>query len=100
MIVIREIFTAKPGQASKFAKLSKKAFGAEPTVRVMTDVVGNYNTVVIERTLKNLVEFDREMEDMRSGKPDARMDPKVAEELSHYTEMYQTGRREIFRIVD
>ncbi len=100
MIVVREIFTAKPGQASKLAKLCKKAFPADSTVRVMTDLVGNYNTVVVETTMENLGEFDKAVEDMRSGKPDPRMDPKVAEELSHYTEMYQTGRREIFRIVD
>lgn len=100
MIVVREIFTAKPGQASKLAKLCRKAFPAGPTVRVMTDLVGSYNTVVIETTMNTLAEFEKQMEDMKSGKPDPNMDPKVAEELSRYTEMYLTGRREIFQIVD
>ncbi len=100
MVVVREIFTAKPGQASKLAKLCKRAFPLDPGVRVMTDLVGDYNTVVIETTMKNLGEFEKQMEDMKSGKPDPRMDPKVAEELSRYTEMYQTGRREIFQIVE
>ena len=48
MLIIREVFTAKPGQASKLAKLFKKAMGGESNVRIMTDLVGEYNTVVIE----------------------------------------------------
>ena len=99
MFIIREVFTAKPGHASKLAKLFKKAFGAEPNARVMTDVVGNYNTVVVEMQVKSLAEFEKQMEDYKSGKPDSKMDPKVAEEMSRYTEMYETGRREIFKIL-
>ena len=100
MLIIREVFTAKPGQASKLAKLFKKAFGGDPNARVMTDMVGNYNTVVVETQVKDLAEFGKQMEDYKSGKPDPKMDPKVAEEMSKYTEMYQTGRREIFQIVE
>jgi len=100
MLIIREVFTAKPGQASKLAKLFKKAFGSDPTARVMTDLVGDYNTVVVEVQANSLVEFEKQMEEYKSGKPDPKMDPKVAEELSNYTEMYLTGRREIFQIVD
>lgn len=95
MLIIREVFTAKPGQASKLAKLFKKAFGTEPNIRVMTDLVGDYNTVVMEMQAKNLAEFEKQMEDYKSGK----MDPKVAEEMSKYTEMYLTGRREIYQVV-
>ena len=100
MLIIREVFTAKPGQAGKLAKLFKKGFGQEPNVRVMTDMVGNYNTVIIEMQVNSLQEFEKQMEDYRSGKPDPKMDPKVAEEMSKYTEMYLTGRREIFRIIE
>lgn len=100
MLIIREVFTAKPGQASKLAKLFKKAFGEDAGVRVMTDMVGNYNTVVTEIQVKSLAEFEKQMEEYKSGKPDPKMDPKVAEELSKYTEMYITGRREIFQIVE
>jgi hypothetical protein len=66
----------------------------------MTDLAGEYNTVVMEMQVKNLAEFERQMEEYKSGKPDPKMDPKVAEELSRYTEMYLTGRREIFQIVE
>jgi hypothetical protein len=100
MLIVREVFTAKPGQASKLAKLCKKAFGSDPTARVMTDMVGDFNTVIIETQVNNLAEFEKQMEEYKSGKPDPKMDPKVAEEMSKYTEMYLTGRREIFQIVE
>ena len=100
MVIIREVFTAKPGQASKLAKLFKKAFGSDSTVRVMTDMVGDYNTVVTEMQVNSLAEFEKQMEDYKAGKPDPKMNAEVAEELSKYTEMYLTGRREIFQIVE
>jgi hypothetical protein len=58
MLIIREVVTTKPGQASKLAKLFKKVFASDPTARVMTDMVGNYNTVVVEMQVKNLAEFE------------------------------------------
>jgi len=100
MFIIREVFTAKPGQASRLAKLFKRAFPADPGTLVMTDMVGNYNTVVVEVQVKSLAEFEKQMEDYKSGKPDPKMDPKVAEEMSKYTEMYVSGRREIYQIVE
>jgi hypothetical protein len=100
MLIIREVFTAKPGQASKLAKLFKKAMGTEANVRVMTDFVGNYNTVVTEYEVNSLAEFEQQMQEYKSGKPDPKISPDVAEELSKYTEMYISGRREIFQIVE
>lgn len=100
MIIIREIFNAKPGQASKLAKLFKKAFGSDPNTRIMTDLVGNYNTVIAEMQVSSLAEFEKQMEDYKAGKPDPKMNPEVAEEMSKYTEMYLTGRREVFQVVE
>ncbi len=100
MYIIREVFTAKPGQASKLAKLFKKMLTGSMKGRVMTDMAGPYNTVVMEVEAKSLAEWEKQMEEYKSGKPDPKMDPKVAEEMSKYTEMYQSGRREIFQIVE
>jgi hypothetical protein len=100
MILIREVFTAKPGQASKLAKLFKKGFGNDPAMRVMTDLAGEYNTVIVEMPVKNLAEWEKQMEEYKSGKPNPNMDPKVAEEMSKYTEMYLTGRREIYQVIE
>ena len=98
MYLIREIFTAKPGNASKLAKLFKKM--NMPGARIMTDMVGPYNTVVMEMEVKSLAEWEKQMQDMKAGKPDPNMDPKVMEEMRNYTEMYLTGRREIYQILE
>ncbi len=100
MLIVREIFTAKPGQAGKLAKLFKKGFGHNPKVRIMTDIVGNYNTVVVEMQVNNLAEFEKAMEDYKSGKPDPNIKPEIAEEMSKYTEMYLSGKREIFQVLE
>ena len=72
MLIVREIFTAKPGQASKLAKLCKKTMPADQNMTVMTDLVGNFNTVIVEFRVKNLAEFEKQMEeynDERREKP-------------------------------
>ncbi len=98
MLIVRDIFIAKPGQASKLAKLFKKAMAGEGNTRVMTDLVSNYNTVVMEMQVENLVEFQKHMDEYRSGK--MKMDPDIAQEMSKYTDMYVSGRREILQVVD
>jgi len=99
--IIREVFTAKPGQAGKMAKMFKKMAAAYPDMkgaRVMTDMVGPYNTVVMEMEVGSIAEWEKYMNDMRSGKPDPNMTPELMEEMSKYHEMFLTGRREIWRI--
>ncbi len=100
MLIIREVFTAKPGQASKLAKLFRKAFGQDSSVRIMTDFIGEYNTVVAEMQVANLAEFEKQMEEYKAGKPDPKVDPETQKEMAKYTEMYLTGRREVFQIVE
>ena len=78
----------------------KKGFGNDPNIRVMTDLVGNYNTVVMEMHFNNLAEFEKEMEDYKAGKMPSNLSKEVAEEMSKYSEMYMSGRREIFQILD
>ncbi len=94
MYIVRDIFTAKPGMASKLAKLFKRAFGDVPNVRIMTDMVADYNTVIMEMQYESLAEFENMMQDYAKGK----MDPKIAKEMSNYTEMFIGGRREILRV--
>ncbi|HEX5429562.1 MAG TPA: hypothetical protein VFX17_00595 [Patescibacteria group bacterium] len=100
MYIVREVFTAKPGNASKMAKLMKKAFKADAKARVMTDMVGPYNTVVVETEVKTLAEWEQTMLDMKAGKPDPNMDEEAMKEMANYTEMYMKGRREIYQILE
>jgi len=98
MLIVREVFTAKPGQASRLAKLFKQTMAPAMNARVLTDFVGNYNTVVMETTVKDLTEFEQQMRDYKTKKFD--LDPKLAEEMAKYTEMYVSGKREIYQVVD
>lgn len=94
MIIVRDYFTAKPGQASKLANMFKEvlALGGAKHYRIMTDQVGQFNQVVIETEYENVSEFERRMEEY--GK-----NPAIGEKMKGYTDMYLTGGREIYRVV-
>jgi hypothetical protein len=95
MLIVRETFTAKPGMASKLAKMfremSKEMPG--PKSRVLTDFVGPYNTVIWEVEINELGDFEKMMKEYAS-KPD------LEKKMAGYTEMYMTGKREIYRVVE
>jgi len=95
MLIIRDILTAKPGQASKLAKLMKEVMGADPKFkgRILTDMVANYNTVVIEAEVESLTEWEKWMEEYMQKPPAG-----TAEKMSGYTDMYLTGKREVYRV--
>jgi hypothetical protein len=94
MILIREVFVAKPGQASKLAALIKDVMSdRKDDVRIMTDLTGEFNQVVMETTLSDLATFEARMKEYGT-------DPKMREKMKGYTEMWLTGRREIYRLVD
>lgn len=99
MFLIREVFTAKPGQASKLAKLFQKMMNSEMKGRIMTDMVGPYNTVVMEVEVETLAQWEQEMMKYRSGHEEKPKDPELAKEMANYVEMYQSGHREIFEIL-
>jgi len=94
MLVVREHFIAKPGQASKLAALMKDVMklGGNDKCRIMTDLTGEFNRVVMESDVESLSAFESRMTDF--GKNEA-----VKEKMKGYTEMYVSGGREIFRVV-
>ena len=49
MLIVREVFVAKPGCASKLAALFKETvqMGWAGNCRVMTDMTGDFNRVVL-----------------------------------------------------
>jgi hypothetical protein len=99
MLVVREVFTAKPGQASKLAQMFKRSMASESYVRVLTDVVGDYNTVVMEMEVESLAKWEQMMADYKAGKG-PQMDSELAEEWKTYTQLWKTGRREIYQVVE
>lgn len=94
MIVVRETFTAKPGCASKLAAQLKGAMEAvlPGRARVLTDLVGSFNTVVMEMTAASLSEFEADFSRVTN-------DPALRARMQGYTDLYQTGRREVYRVV-
>lgn len=100
MLIVRDVFTAKSGQASKLASLFKKVMGSNGKVRVLTDAVGDFNTVVMETEVKSMDEFEQRMKEYQSGKLMKDLDSETAAAMSKYSEMWSTGRREILRVVE
>lgn len=98
MIIVRETWTAKPGQASKLAKMFKKMFGSDSRIKIMTDLISQYNTVIVDMEVESLADWEKEMEEYMSGKKDPNMTPELQEEFKHYTEMFLTGKREVFKV--
>lgn len=94
MYIVRETFTAKPGKASALAALFKQVAERVPgvTTRVMTDFIADFNTVIMDTEVEDLAVFEKTMQEYVS-----RAD--VREMLKGYTDMYVTGKREVFRIV-
>jgi hypothetical protein len=96
MIVVREVFIAKPGMASKLATMFKDQMAQEASgngSKVMTDMTGVYNKVVIETEYEDMAAYDREMQEYLK-QPRPKPDPSKP---SH-VDMYMEGKREIFRI--
>lgn len=93
MILVRNCFTAKPGNAGKLAGMLKEAAaaGGIPKFRVLTDMTGEFNRVVLEYEAENLTEFEARMKDYTTN-------AKFREKMAGYTDLWITGYREIFQI--
>jgi hypothetical protein len=96
MYVVRDIFHAKPGKVkdlvTKFKALEPymKEMGMKG-MRVMTDAVATYWTVVCESEVESLDEY------FDIGRRE-RGDARIGEILQGYMDLVEGGRREVFRI--
>lgn len=88
MLIVREVFIAKPGMASKLAKMMKESWADEKT-RILTDMTGVYNKVVMEFEVEDLATWEKMMKEYMT---------KGNDTMKGYTEMYSQGKREIFRV--
>jgi len=94
MIVVRNTFTARPGHAGALVAQLKKtaAAGNLSNVRFLTDFVGDFNQVVMEYEVESVAGFEAVMQRYAT-------DPQIRETAKGYTELWLTGRRELFRVV-
>ena len=93
MIVVRNCFVAKPGHASKLAAQLKEAAATAkiPRHRVLTDLTGGFNRVILEYEAENVGEFEARMKDYATN-------PAFREKMKGYTDMWITGSREILQV--
>ncbi len=97
MYLIREVFQAKPGKAKDLVKMFKLAaphfakLGQMNHMRVMTDVVSNYWTVIVESETADLSGF---FTNMRS----ATMSDELKDIMKGYMDCVEGGKRELFMI--
>ncbi len=94
MLIIRNIFTAKPGKASTLAKQMKEVMTGRPGMktRVLTDYVGKFNTVVMEIEVNSFSEFENQYKEYMTS-------PEIKEKMKGYAELYLEGRREVMQVI-
>jgi hypothetical protein len=94
MIIVQDTFVCKPGNASKLAKLFKEVMGGQKDlVNIMSDVTGQFNRVIVVTKHESLDAYEKSWENMSEADK-----KKMQEKMVGYTEMYQSGSREIFKV--
>ena len=93
MIVVRNCFIAKPGHASKLAAQLKEAAAASKLGkhRILTDLTGEFNRVILEYEADSLSGFEAMMADYATN-------TAFREKMKGYTDLWVTGTREILQI--
>ena len=97
MYLIREVFQAKPGRAKDLVKMFKQAaphfekMGGGKNMKVLTDIVSTYWTVVVESETDDIGGF---FTNLRS----ATMSNELKEIMKGYMDCVEGGRREIFMV--
>ena len=94
MIVVRNSFIAKPGHASKLAAQLKEAAAASSLkkYRVLTDLTGDFNRVVLEFEAESIAGFEAAQKEYGSNSA-------FRDKMKGYTDLWVTGSREILQVV-
>jgi hypothetical protein len=94
MIIVRNIFVARPGNASKLAAQFKAATQAANLTRhrVLTDLTGDLNRVVLEYEVDNMAGVEAEMKNYATNEA-------MRAAMKGYTDLYLTAYRELLQTV-
>ena len=92
MIVVRKCFVAKPGNASKLAAQLKEAMAAAgiADARILTDLTGDFNRVVLEFQVQSLSHVEGRMKQYQT-------DEHFKAKMKGYTDLWATGHRELLQ---
>jgi hypothetical protein len=93
MIVVRNCFIAKPGQASKLAAQLKDAATVAKMgkARILTDLTGDFNRVILEYEADTISGFEAMMKDYATN-------TAFREKMKGYTDLWVSGSREILQV--
>jgi len=97
MYQIREVFQAKPGRAKDLVKMFKQAAPhfekteGVKNVKILTDIVATYWTVIIESETEDIGGF---FTNLRT----ATMSDELKEIMKGYMDCVEGGKREVFMI--
>jgi hypothetical protein len=96
MIVVRSIFQARFGMAGQLAQAFKDAAPAMSRAmggkwRVLTDLSGQFDTVVLEGQAPSLADWERNRQAMFQQ-------PEFRESFSRTAQMIESGRSEFYTI--
>jgi hypothetical protein len=91
MILVRDIFQAQFGKGGEIVELMKQEPPQDGRGRILTDLSGPYDTVVIEMAVESIDEYFRRLREMFAN-------AEASESMRTVGAMIVSGRREIFTI--
>jgi hypothetical protein len=97
MIVVRDVFNLKFGKAKDALNIMSRMVGqmnaeSNSHYRLLTDLVGNYYTLVLEGTHDSMDSYMKELEHIA--------EPEWKELYSRFTELVINGYRDIWTVVE
>lgn len=96
MIVVRNVFQAKYGKGDELVQLIKESqtvWPSEMNYRVMTDLSGNFFTVVTEAEYESFSDFEANRRKLFS-------DDRFAAWFERMVPLIESGSREFYNLVD
>jgi hypothetical protein len=96
MILVRDVFQLKFGKAREAQELWKEGFqiigkSSHQPDRILTDLSGNYYTLVLENTYDSLTQYESSMTEIRNE--------EWRKWYRKFAELVESGHREIYNIV-
>jgi hypothetical protein len=98
MIIVRDIFQLHFGKAKEAIALMQEMREFErakgyPVSRILTDVTGNYYTLVSESQFEKLGDLETALSEISKDK-------KWRDNYERFIPLVREGRREVFRVVE
>ena len=96
MIVIRNVFKCKPGQAKELVKTMKAAMplmreAGVRNSRLMSDISATFWTVVLETEVESLEEWEKQFQIYSSR-------PEIQNAMKGYMDFVEGGHREVWKV--